>query len=260
VALAALTAVLTANCGGEERQASPAASATPSPALPASAAGARCAADALAGRQVRFGVTSATELGGVLFGAGRVGVVLAHQANADLCNWAAFGRELGSRGYRALAFDFSYGGASADAANDVVSDVGAAVAFLRREGVDRVVLMGSSMGGTAAVTAAAQLRPPVAGVVSVSAPRTWLGANAAVAAARLRVPVLYIVGERDGTNADDARTMYGATAGADRKLVVVGSPAHGMSLVDGLAGEAIKEQVRDEIDGFLARVAPAGSP
>ena len=53
-----------------------------------------------------------------------------------------------------------------------------AAAELRRRGADRLVLVGFSMGGTAAVEAAAEITPPVAGVISLSGPEEYQGADA----------------------------------------------------------------------------------
>jgi dienelactone hydrolase len=227
------------------------------PSLPPSAAGRDCASDAVAGRQVRFGTGGA--LGGVVYGTGKVGLVLAHQHRSDMCNWAAHARELGQRGYRALAFDFSGSGSSSSATNDVATDVSAAVAFLRGEGVGTVVLMGASKGGTAVLAAGAEVRPPVAGVISLSGPQTWQGVSARDAAPRLSVPVLYVVGERDTNFVADARALYDATPAAVRTLVVVDTASHGVGLLNGdqSAADAPAKKVRAEIDAFLAKVAPA---
>jgi alpha-beta hydrolase superfamily lysophospholipase len=56
------------------------------------------------------------------------------------------------------------------------------------------VLIGSSMGGTAVLSAATRIRPPVAGVASLSGPSTFGGVDARAAIARLRVPVLLVAG------------------------------------------------------------------
>src|SRR5215217_5548644 len=140
---------------------------------------------------------------GVVLGQGRTGVVLGHQAGSDLCEWLPQARRLAAHGRQVLAFDF---GPYANIGKDMV----AAAAELRRRGADRLVLVGSSMGGTAAIEAAAEITPPVAGVVSLSGPEEYQGADAGAAAPRLRVPVLFIVAEDDPPFADAARTLYKA--------------------------------------------------
>jgi dienelactone hydrolase len=82
-------------------------------------------------------------------------------------------------GYRVLVFDLH----DQDRVDD---DVVAAVAELRRRGVARVVLVGSSMGGTAVLVAAARIRPAVAGVVSLSELAVLRDLDARTAVAPLR--------------------------------------------------------------------------
>ena len=53
------------------------------------------------------------------------------------------------------------------------------------------------MGGIASLVAGANVKPPVDGVVSVSAPARFLGMDAVATAPRLRVPVLYLAAEDD---------------------------------------------------------------
>jgi len=233
--------------------------AVPSPvSLPSSAAGVDCAADAVAGKQVRFGARGASDLGGVLFGTGHVGIVFAHQAAGNVCDWAAYAKEMSRRRYRTLVFDFSGSFSSSGATNDLITDVAAAAAFLRGAGVDTVVLAGASMGGTSVITAATTIQPPVAGVIALSAVQTWLGVNATTAAPKLTVPALYLVGQHD-RSVSDAQALQAATPAALGKLVIVDAASHGVGLLkpNSFDGEAAAKTVRAEIDGFLARVAPA---
>jgi alpha-beta hydrolase superfamily lysophospholipase len=74
-------------------------------------------------------------------------------------------RAFARRGYQVLAFDFAgFGDSERGPGDDRVDiDVAAAAEQLRRRGADRIVLIGSSMGGTAVLAAATRVRPPVAG-------------------------------------------------------------------------------------------------
>ena len=86
-----------------------------------------------------------------------------------------------------LVFDFAgFGDSRPGPDGQVDSDVVAATAQLRRRGVDRVVLVGSSMGGTAVLSAATRICPPVAAVVSLSGASGFGGVDAQGAMARLR--------------------------------------------------------------------------
>ena len=186
---------------------------------------------------------------GVVLGQGRTGVVLGHQAGSDLCEWLPQARRLATQDRQVLAFDF---GPSADIGKDMV----AAAAELRRRGADRLVLVGSSMGGTAAIEAAAEITPPVAGVVGLSGPEEYQGegADAASAAPKLRVPVLFIVAEDDPPFDDTARALDKAVPSRE-KLVVLEGGGHGTSLLE-FGDRATR--VRAELDRFLATTLDAG--
>jgi esterase/lipase len=201
-------------------------------------------------RVVRFRAADGIRLLGVTFGRGRSGVVLAHGLRNDFCSWVPYARTLAARGYRVLAFDFRGHGSSATQRgtntwrNDL--DVVGAVRELRRRGVASVVLAGSSLGGTAALTAAATISPPVQGVISLSAPRSWVLMDAENAVRRMQVPVLFLAAELDDPLQDDARALYEASASGDRRLEILpGSGAHGTRLLP-------HPPMRAAIEGFLA--------
>jgi pimeloyl-ACP methyl ester carboxylesterase len=192
-----------------------------------------CLEAAEAARVFRFPTSDGASLVGLVLGRGRTGLVLGHQLGSDLCEWLPQGRGFARRGYRVLVFDFAgFGDSRPGPDSRVDNDVVAATAELHRRGVDRVVLVGSSMGGTAVLSAATRIRPPVAGVVSLSGPSGFGGVDAQGAMARLRVPVLFVVGADDQHFTEQARVMYQAARVADKRLLVVPGGGHGTSLVE----------------------------
>jgi pimeloyl-ACP methyl ester carboxylesterase len=152
-------------------------------------------------------------------------VVLGHQSGSDLCEWLPRARVLARQGRQVLAFDFG-------PAAHISQDMAAAAAELRRRGAARLVLVGSSMGGTAAIAAAARITPPVAGVVSLSGSEEYQGTDAAAAAPRLRLPVLFVAAEDDPPFDDAARALYKAVPGHDKRLLVLEGGGHGTSLLE----------------------------
>jgi pimeloyl-ACP methyl ester carboxylesterase len=228
--------VLAAGCGdgSRERPAPATGAAQPTPATTAGEIRAKpCLEAGEAARLFQFTTGDAATLVGLTLGRGRTGLVLGHQLGSDLCEWLPQARRFARLGYQVLVFDFAgFGDSRPGPDSRVDNDVVAATAELRRRGVDWVVLVGSSMGGTAVLAAATRIRPPVAGVVSLSGPSGYGGVEAGAAMARLRVPVLFVVGADDQHFTEQARAMYRAVRVADKRLLVVPGGGHGTSLVE----------------------------
>jgi pimeloyl-ACP methyl ester carboxylesterase len=169
---------------------------------------------------------------GVETGTGTAGVLLAHQYASDHCEWMDFAHDLGRRGYRVLAIDLrGYGASSGGAATRLDRDLVAAAARLRADGAKKVVLIGASMGGTAALVAGAEAKPAVAGVISLSGPARFRGMNAEAAVKRLRVPVRFLAARSDIPFAADARKLKRLAAARDKAVAVYPGGAHGSSLL-----------------------------
>jgi pimeloyl-ACP methyl ester carboxylesterase len=180
-----------------------------------------------------FRTSAGAMLVGVGLGRGRTGLVLAHGRDQDLCEWLPRAQSFAEQGYQALTFDFegfgdSRPGSGPDARLD--TDVAAAAQQLRRRGAERIILIGSSMGATAALVAATRIRPPVAGVVSLSGPGAFGAVNAWTAMPRLRVPVLFVAATDDQPFVGAARAMYRRARAADKRLLVA-RRGHGSTML-----------------------------
>jgi pimeloyl-ACP methyl ester carboxylesterase len=242
--------LLAAACGGGNRDQG-AASQAPTPTT-GPAVVKPCLRDVSSAEVVRFGNSAGATLVGVVLGSGRTGLVLGHQLGSDLCEWLPQAQAFADQGYQVLAFDFagfgdSQPGSGTDA--EVDTDVVAAAEQLHRRGATRIVLIGSSMGGTAVLSAATRIRPPVAGVVSLSGPASFQGVDAGAASSRLRVPALFVVGADDQPFVDDARTMYRAAPVSAKRLLVVPGGGHGTSMLE-FGDDAPK--VLAAVQGFIA--------
>lgn len=220
----------------------------------ASTASAGQTGECVAGADVSFRAADGTRLVGHFFGTGRTAVVLGHQSQGSHCEWVFYARRLARLGYTVLAFDFRGHGLSqfrtGAAANRLAADLAAAVKLVRARGKRKVLLVGASMGGIASLVAGASVKPPVAGVVSVSAPARFMGMDAVRSAPTLRVPVLYLAAEGDDNAgydfSEDARALHGATASADKRLQVLPGRLHGVGLVAG------SPRAKALVEGFLA--------
>jgi pimeloyl-ACP methyl ester carboxylesterase len=155
-------------------------------------------------------------------------------------------------GHFVLAFDLRGHGASKGRQEygRLGLDVAAAVRAVRGLGTRKVVVVGASLGGIAGVVGAASARPPVAGLVAVSAPAEIAGRlNALPSAARLAVPTLYLAA---GAGPERAVRLRGRRAEAvrrdrhrEKKVEVVPGSLHGVALVAGSA------RVRGLLEAFV---------
>lgn len=190
---------------------------------------------------VQFRASDGTRLVGVLLGRGRTGVALGHERGANLCNWLPFARVLVAKGYRVLAFDHRGYGESAQYPKSYFRldrDFLAAVARLRSAGSTRFVLMGASMGGTAALAASPQTRA-LRAVVDLSGPRVFGTLDALPAVKRLQAPGLFAVGTQDTAFVSDTRLLSRASSNPDSRLELRPTSAHGTALLRDAAFRAV---------------------
>lgn len=165
-------------------------------------------------------------------GHGTGGIVFAHGARGDLCNWMWALRKPDLQRFRTLAFDFRGGGLSDYPAYPRSArfrqDVIAAVAQLRRDGARKVAVLGISRGGPAALAAAAQLYPRrVQAAVAVASIDELVGDDAAAAVRASHVPLLVLVNAHDGLGlTPTARAIFRASASRDKRLVIAPGQGH----------------------------------
>jgi pimeloyl-ACP methyl ester carboxylesterase len=201
------------------------------------------------GEEVTFKGGFGDTLEGRLFGQGDVGVVLAHGYSPEggQGDWLPVGPALAERGYAALTFNFTGfcpedGGLPAgcsggkEAPTQTWRDIEPAVDFLRGRGAQDVFVVGSSMGGQAALTAAARTDVEIAGVVAMAAPREAppeFPQNMNLTDEIIQAvdePKLFVAGEGDGQAAADAEAMHDL-ASEPKDVVILDSPFHGLELI-----------------------------
>jgi pimeloyl-ACP methyl ester carboxylesterase len=196
-------------------------------------------------RAVAFAGPDGSRLHGRELGRGRVAVVLAHGASTNQSSWYGALPGLAAAGYRVLAFDSRGVGDSTGASSldpsDRAADLDAAIRFVRSQGAERVVVMGSSLGAIAALRVAA--RADLAAVVGVSPPQVPAGADAVTA------PALFVASRGDTYPAAAARSLARRFG---RPAVIVDGSVHGAGLF------ADHPDAVDALVAFLRDVAPAG--
>jgi len=248
VTVIAVTAMVLTSCGGGSSAASSAAVG---------------ASDA-----VTFRTSDGVKLAGRLFGppGASSGVVLAHMLPADQRSWYPFAQRLAQQGLRVLTFNFrgycpgGDGGCSAGTkqVDAAPVDLQAAVDRLRADGVDRVGIAGASMGGTAALLAAASDPLGVPAVVALSAPQAIEGLAVGPGVLQdVTGAKLYVAGLGDPAGAVAAADAMVAMSPQPSREEIVTDDAHGTDLLSSAQGEHVQELIEQ---WFATWLAPPPSP
>jgi dienelactone hydrolase len=219
-----------------------------------------------ASKAVHFTTSDGVRLEGRLFGPAdaSAGVVLAHMLPADQTSWFDEAGALADAGYRVLTFDFrgycpGGDGGCSDGDKDVNAtpiDLIAAVAFLREDGVQRIGLVGASMGGTAALIVASDQG---ARISAVAAPQVIEGIGAGPdVLADVTAAKLYLAGLGDTTAATSAQTFYEQSQ-QPKRYEILPTDDHGTDLLTGGQGQRVRELLEGWIGQYVPLTAPAAA-
>ncbi|MCH0563474.1 MULTISPECIES: alpha/beta hydrolase [unclassified Streptomyces] len=174
-------------------------------------------------RSILFKDTDGNDVHAYETGSGTTGVILSHQVDNDVCAWIPRADELAEDGYRVIAVNSN---------GSEVGEIRGAAEVLRGQGVRKLLLMGTSKGGTASLVAVPQVKPSVAAVVSISGRSRFNAMDAAAIVPDLSLPMYFIAAEDDGLPADEARELSAlARNSAGAKLDIVPGAAHGNELL-----------------------------
>ena len=219
---------------------------------------------------VTFDTADGVTLAGRLFGppSASAGIVLAHMLPADQTSWYPFAERLAGQGFRVLTFDFrgycpGGDGGCSDGSKDIdaaPTDLRAAVAFLRADGVQRVGIAGASMGGTAALLVASRDRVGIPALVMLSAPQVLSGL--AVGQPELQTVTgakLYIAGLGDPAGAAASADALAALGPQPVNEEIAPVDAHGTDLLTSSHGEQLQAMIEEWFTRWLAPPA-GGSP
>ena len=198
---------------------------------------------------VEFASADGIPLCGRHYGDGDLTVVLAHMRPADQESWKPFAESLAAQGYSAFTFNFrGYSPSGGDKDIGLIDlDLGGALDYLATQGVQQPVLVGASMGGTAAVKVAANR--DVAGIFVLSAPAAIDGLSAADYVANVEEPKFFMVAEDDLSARTDGAALYDASNG-ERFYEVFTGGEHGSDLVYGRHSELVQGRIVEFLEQF----------
>lgn len=204
-------------------------------------------------RSVIFSTTDKVQLSGLLYGRGSTMIICSHEFRTSKVIWSVVPvlPLFLERGYQVLAYDFRGNGDSqgADNVGQLDVDLTAALSFARKQGAKKIVLLGSSMGGTASLKVAAHEQ--VAAVITLSSPQGF-GVDVTDADLKaIKVPLLFANSEND-QGIDETKHMY-QVANQPKELKIYSGAAHGTQLFDGES----RDDLTARIINFVTRYAPA---
>lgn len=179
----------------------------------------------MAFRPVFFRTTDSGNVHANLYEGGELAVVLAHGRVFDKESWHPQAESLQAEGFTVLAIDFrGYGESGGGRVTDGRHlDVLAGVGYLLETGLDRVSVVGGSMGAHAAAVAAQRIPTGDIEKLVLLAPPPFPGAD------RIRAAeVLYVVGEGDPLRASVEAAF--AETPEPKHLEVVAGDAHAQHL------------------------------
>lgn len=183
-------------------------------------------------------------LAGRIFGTGPVGVILAHMRPADQTAWFPFALKLAATGkFTVLTFDFRGFGDSAGEKDFDLLDADLAAAYEYMTGdlkMQKIFLVGASMGGTASLVVGATLR--VAGVVTISSAAQFQTLDALVAVESISAPKLFISSEDDVPAARSEGQLW-LSAAEPKDHEIYSGDAHGTDLFDGIHRVELEQRI-----------------
>lgn len=236
---------------------------------PGSSAGAAASAEAPAPPSARCGDTGVDSsamwlpVGDARFDVGVAGegtttAIFAHQRNQDECGFWPYASSLAEQGVQVLLVNScGYGETECPRDANHVVDAGAdailaAADWAREHGAERVVAVGASMGGTAAIVAGGRDDGTgvLDGVVDLSGPLAFRGYDSMEDAPDLTAPLLLAVAP-DDTSVDVDELQQLADASASDDVTVIGDGVgHGWAmLTTGTEFNAFADRVTAFITG-----------
>jgi pimeloyl-ACP methyl ester carboxylesterase len=211
---------------------------------------------------VSFRTSDGVQLSGRLFGPrdSEAGIVLAHGATVNQSSWFAFAEELGNRGYLVLTFDFRGYCPGGDAGcshgtkdpGDRPTDLHAAIDEILSLGIERLGVMGSSLGGAATLAVAEDEGDALDLVIALSA-TSGIGSVVIDGAVleRISAPTLFMAGTQDDGSAQLAQEFFDASA-QPKQVVLLDTNDHGAEMLRG----SQRQQARDAVFGWLEEHLP----
>lgn len=181
--------------------------------------------------EVSFKTTDGETLKGLIYGHSKKAAVFSHMYRDNKTDWQDFAEVIAAKDYMTLVYDFRGHGDSSGTfeAAKMPVDLAAAINFTVKQGAEKIVLLGASMGGMATIEEAARDHKHISGIVTVSSPLDW--GNLTITDKDLKalsMPKLFVNSDQDDF-AEDTKHMYAVSA-EPKQLHLYQGRAHGVEL------------------------------
>jgi len=209
------------------------------------------ATQAIPSQPVSFLSEKGVMLQGILYGQGTRGIILSNEGNNESGPWLPVAQQLAQKGYLVLSYMYRDEATTSDQlALHALTDLRAAIAFLRVRHVTKLVLIGASLGALVTVKEATVEKFDALGVIS--APIGFQDVQLSDSELkRIAVPKLFVTSELNDPFTRDTLHMFVVTPDPKEKLVYPGMK-HGISLFEGDTGAALLPSLLQ----FLQRYVP----
>lgn len=205
--------------------------------------------DILTTYSVTFDTEDGATINGELYGTGRTAVIFSVMGNCKP-GWREFAQLTAAQGYMALTYQWR--GCKANSVDqaliqEFLEDTRAAIAFVREQGAEKVILVGASLGGCASAKLAVESQ--ASGLVVLASPPSisqW-GFEIEPADLNTNIPKLFITAENDNiVPADSTRALYDLAAEPKEWQTYPGS-AHGTDLFEGESATELQQRILEFI-------------
>lgn len=201
--------------------------------------------DILASQTVTFDTEDGATINAELYGTGKTAVIFSVMGNCKP-GWREFAQLTAAQGYMALTYQWR--GCKANSVDEALiqkflDDTRAAIAFVREQGAEKIILVGASLGGCASAKLAVESQ--ASGIVVLASPPSisqW-GFEIQTADLNTDIPKLFITAENDNTvPAASTRALYDLAAEPKEWQTYPGS-AHGTDLFEGESGTELQQRI-----------------
>jgi uncharacterized protein len=202
--------------------------------------------DIVASHTVTFETPDGATMAGELYGSGDIAVIFSVMGNCDP-GWREFAQLTAAQGLAALTYQWrgcrDTGSVDEDEIQKFVDDLRGAIAFMREQGAQKIILAGASLGGCASAKLAVESQ--VDGLIVVASPpeiSQW-GFEIISADLNTDIPKLFITAEDDNTvSSEETRTLFDLAAEPKEWQTYPGT-AHGTDLFESESKEELEERL-----------------